>query len=288
MQPGETVRGLVELSRAGNAVAAGVLTATGAFVASPTLAGLGSQWLPVVAAVVATLAATGAGNAINDYFDREIDRINRPDRPIPRGAVSPRGTLAFSALLFGLAVVGTLLVPRPAQIIAVVNLLALVAYTKLFKGLPGVGNLVVGYLTGSTFLFGGAAVGELSGAVVLFLLAGVATVTREIVKDVEDVAGDREEGLRTLPIAVGERPALWVGVAIMAAAVLASAYPFLAGAFGVAYLLIVVPADAVMLGASVVAFRDPSLGQRRLKHGMYLAAVAFVVGRSAALMGGAV
>jgi geranylgeranylglycerol-phosphate geranylgeranyltransferase len=116
----------------------------------------------------------------------------------------------------------------------------------------------------------------------------VATVTREIVKDVEDVAGDREEGLRTLPIAVGERPALWVGVAIMAAAVLASAYPFLAGAFGVAYLLIVVPADAVMLGASVVAFRDPSLGQRRLKHGMYLAAVAFVVGRSAALMGGAV
>jgi geranylgeranylglycerol-phosphate geranylgeranyltransferase len=286
MQLGETARGLVDLSRAGNAVAAGVLTATGAFVASPSLTALGSQWLPFVAAVVATLAATGAGNAINDYFDRDIDRINRPDRPIPRGAVSPRGTLAFSAVLFGLAVVGTLLVPRPAQAIAVVNLLALVAYTKLFKGLPGVGNLVVGYLTGSTFLFGGAAVGNLSGAVVLFLLAGVATVTREIVKDVEDVAGDREEGLRTLPIAVGERPALWVGVAIMAAAVLASAYPFLTGAFGVAYLLVVLPADAVMLGASVVAFRDPSVGQRRLKHGMYLAAVAFVVGRSATLLGG--
>ncbi|MFC5366603.1 geranylgeranylglycerol-phosphate geranylgeranyltransferase [Salinirubrum litoreum] len=286
MQLGETARGLVDLSRAGNAVAAGVLTATGAFVASPSLTHLGTQWLPVVAAVVATLSATGAGNAINDYFDRDIDRINRPDRPIPRGAVSPRGTLAFSAVLFGLAVVGTLLVPRPAQLIAVVNLLALVAYTKLFKGLPGVGNLVVGYLTGSTFLFGGAAVGNISGAVVLFLLAGVATVTREIVKDVEDVAGDREEGLRTLPIAVGERPALWVGVAIMTAAVLASAYPFLAGAFGVAYLLVVIPADLVMLGASVAAFRDPGLGQRRLKHGMYLAAVAFVVGRSAALLGG--
>jgi geranylgeranylglycerol-phosphate geranylgeranyltransferase len=288
MQLGETARGLLDLSRAGNAVAAGVLTATGAFVASPSLADLGSQWLPVVAAVVATLSATGAGNAINDYFDREIDRINRPDRPIPRGAVSPRGTLAFSAVLFGLAVVGTLLVPRPAQLIAVVNLLALVAYTKLFKGLPGVGNLVVGYLTGSTFLFGAAAVGNLSGAVVLFLLAGVATVTREIVKDVEDVAGDREEGLRTLPIAVGERPALWVGVGIMAAAVLASAYPFLVGAFGIVYLLVVIPADLVMLGASVVAFRDPSIGQKRLKHGMYLAAVAFVVGRAATLLGGTV
>jgi geranylgeranylglycerol-phosphate geranylgeranyltransferase len=200
--------------------------------------------------------------------------------------VTPRQALWFSVALFGVAVVGTLLVPLAAQVIAVVNLTALVAYTKLFKGLPGVGNLVVGYLTGSTFLFGGAAVGSLDGAVVLFLLAGVATLTREIVKDVEDLAGDREEGLRTLPIAVGERPALWLGVGVMAAAVVASAYPFLTGAFGLAYLLLVVPADAVMLGASVLSFRDPSAGQRRLKHGMYLAAVAFVAGRTAVILGG--
>jgi geranylgeranylglycerol-phosphate geranylgeranyltransferase len=287
MQAGETARGLFDLTRAGNAVAASLLTFTGAFVASESLAVLGANWLQVVAAVVATAGATGAGNAVNDYFDREIDRINRPDRPIPRGAVTPRQALWFSVALFGVAVVGTLLVPLAAQVIAVVNLAALVAYTKLFKGLPGVGNLVVGYLTGSTFLFGGAAVGNLDGAVVLFLLAGVATLTREIVKDVEDLAGDREEGLRTLPIAVGERPALWLGVAVMAAAVVASAYPFLTGAFGLAYLLLVVPADAVMLGASVLSFRDPSAGQRRLKLGMYLAAVAFVAGRTAVILGGA-
>jgi geranylgeranylglycerol-phosphate geranylgeranyltransferase len=287
MQAGETARGLFDLTRAGNAVAASLLTFTGAFVASESLAVLGANWLPVVAAFVATAGATGAGNAVNDYFDREIDRINRPDRPIPRGAVTPRQALWFSVALFGVAVVGTLLVPLAAQVIAVVNLAALVAYTKLFKGLPGVGNLVVGYLTGSTFLFGGAAVGNLDGAVVLFLLAGVATLTREIVKDVEDLAGDREEGLRTLPIAVGERPALWLGVAVMAAAVVASAYPFLTGAFGLAYLLLVVPADAVMLGASVLSFRDPSAGQRRLKLGMYLAAVAFVAGRTAVILGGA-
>ncbi|WP_129116871.1 geranylgeranylglycerol-phosphate geranylgeranyltransferase [Halegenticoccus tardaugens] len=285
----DRARGCFELARPGNAVAAGVLTFTGAFVS-----GAGSaQALPAALAVAATVFATGAGNAVNDYFDREIDRINRPDRPIPRGAVSPRGALLFSAALFLGATVCAALLPPLAIAIAVVNLLALVAYTKFFKGLPGVGNVVVAYLTGSTFLFGDAAVNPVDAGgvpfsdatLVLFGLAAVATLTREIVKDVEDLEGDREEGLRTLPIAIGERPALWLGVVAMLLAALASVLPYLRGTFGLVYLAFVLPADVVMVGAAVRSFRDPSAGQRRLKQGMFLAAGAFVVGRAAAILG---
>ena len=278
----DRVHGFLELTRPGNAAAAGVLTFVGAFVASEAL--LGSALTATAAAVAATVFATGGGNAINDYFDRDIDRINRPDRPIPRGTVSEREALAFSLALFAGAVAAALFLPPVAILIAAVNLAALVAYTEFFKGLPGVGNLVVGYLTGSTFLFGGAAVGDVLGAAVLAVLAGVATLTREIVQDVEDVAGDREEGLRTLPIAVGERPALWLGAVVMAAATTASVLPFLSGPFGVAYLVVVVPADLLMLYATARSFDDPSAGQRRLKQGMFLAAFAFVVGRLAAIL----
>jgi geranylgeranylglycerol-phosphate geranylgeranyltransferase len=276
----ERLRGLLKLGRPGNAVAASLLTFTGSYVAGGVLAHPGA----VVAAVVATAAATGAGNAINDYFDRDIDRINRPERPIPRGAVSPRQALAFSAFLFGTAVVAAVTLPALAILIAVVNLLALVAYTEFFKGLPGVGNVVVAYLTGSTFLFGGAAVGEVFGAAVLAVLAGIATLTREVVKDVEDVAGDREEGLSTLPIAIGERRALWLGVGAMLVAVAASVLPVFDG-FGFVYLAVVVPADAVMLHATWLSFRDPATAQRRLKRGMFLAAAAFVLGRAAVSYG---
>lgn len=278
---GERVRGLLELTRPGNAIAAGLLTFVGAFVAD----GLTSA-LAIAAAVGATVLATGAGNAINDYFDRDIDRINRPDRAIPRGAVTPREALVFSLLLFAGAVVFALTLPLVAIAIAVVNLLALVAYTEFFKGLPGVGNLVVGYLGGSTFLFGGAAVGSLSGAVVvLFALAALSTVAREIVKDVEDVAGDRKEGLNTLPIAVGERSALGLAVGLLALALLASPLPYLRGTFGLPYLALVVPCDLLMGYAAVESFSDPSGGQRHLKYAMYLAAVAFVAGRVAVLVG---
>ena len=276
----ERARGYLELSRPVNAVAAGGLTFVGAFVAGATLA----DAVPAAAAVAATVFATAAGNAINDYFDREIDRINQPGRPIPRGAVTPRGALAFSLVLFAWAVVLVVLaLPVLAVAIAVVNLLALISYTEVFKGTPGAGNALVAYLGGSTFLFGGAAVsGELTTAAVLFVLAALATFTREVIKDVEDVEGDAAEGLRTLPLAIGERRALLLGAAVLVVAVAASPLPYVDGSFGLPYLALLVPADLVMLYAAYESFDDPTAGQTHVKWGMFLAAAAFVVGRLAA------
>ncbi|WP_336034297.1 geranylgeranylglycerol-phosphate geranylgeranyltransferase [Halobacterium yunchengense] len=273
-----TVRGLLELTRPVNTLAAGALTFTGAFVAGGAFAAP----LATAAAVGATWLATAAGMAINDYFDREIDRINAPDRPIPRGAVSPRGALAFSAVLFAGAIGLAASLPALALGIAAVNLLGLVTYTEYFKGLPGAGNALVAYLVGSTFLFGAAAVGDPLAGGVLAVLAALSTFTREVVKDVEDVAGDREEGLRTLPIAVGERRALVLASALLVVAVAASPVPYLLGTFGVAYLVVVAPADALMLVAAYRSFEDPTRGQQLLKLGTFVAAAAFVVGRVAA------
>ncbi|MGB9963654.1 geranylgeranylglycerol-phosphate geranylgeranyltransferase [Halobacterium hubeiense] len=272
-----TVRGLVELTRPVNTVAAGALTFIGAFVAGGAFA----EPAATAAAVGATWFATAAGMAINDYFDREVDRINNPERAIPRGAVSPRGALAFSLVLFAGAVVLAWLLPALALAIAAVNLVGLVTYTTFFKGLPGAGNALVAYLVGSTFLFGAAAVGDPLAGGVLAVLAALSTFTREVVKDVEDVAGDREEGLRTLPVVIGERRALVLGTVLLVVAVLASPVPYLFGTFGVWYLVVVVPADAVMLAAAYRSFDDPEAGQQLLKAGTFVAAAAFVVGRLA-------
>ncbi len=277
MTAGATGRGLIELTRPVNVIAASVLTFIGAFVAG----GVIEEPVGVGAAVAATGLAVGAGNAINDYFDREIDRINQPDRAIPRGAVSPRGALVFSVVLFGGAVGLAVTLPATAIAIAGINLLALVAYTEVFKGLPGVGNALVAYLVGSTFLFGAAAVGAIEPAIVLFVLASVATLAREIIKDVEDIEGDREEGLNTLPIAIGERRALVVATVLLVAAVIASPLPFFLTEFGVAYLLVVVPANVMMLYAAYESFGDPTAGQSYLKYGTFVAALAFIVGRAA-------
>jgi geranylgeranylglycerol-phosphate geranylgeranyltransferase len=279
----ERVRGLLELTRPANAVAAGVLPAVGAFVALEAVGTASGLRIAVASAV--TMLATGGGMAVNDYFDRAIDRTNAPDRPIPRGAVSPREALAFSAVMFlGAIVLAVAVLPPLALAIAVVNLLALVAYSELFKGLPGVGNALVAYLVGSAFLFGGAAVGAPVASVVLAALAACSTFAREVIKDVEDVAGDREEGLTTLPIAVGSRRALVVAAVALTVAVVASPVPYLRATFGVAYLALVVPADLVMLYAGYRSFADATAGQSLLKYGQFLATMAFVAGRGGVLV----
>ncbi len=269
------VRGYGELTRPGNALAAGVLTFTGAFVAG----GVSLTSVPVAVAVATTVLATGGGNAVNDYFDREIDEVNRPDRPIPRGAVTARGALVETTILFGSAIGLALTLPPTAIAIAIVNLLLLIAYTEFFKGTPGLGNFVVAFLTGSTFLFGGAAVGDPFGATILFALSGLATLAREVIKDVEDIAGDRQKGLSTLPIAVSKRAALQIAAVSLIVGVVASVVPYLEGTFGMTYLAVVIPADTVMLFGLWKSFTDPADGQRRLKLGMFLAIAAFLLGR---------
>jgi geranylgeranylglycerol-phosphate geranylgeranyltransferase len=282
MTVGRRITGFLALSRPLNVLSAGFLTFLGAFIAG----GAAEAPAPTGVAVLATVLAVAAGNAVNDYFDRDIDAVNRPDRPIPSGRVSPRGALTFSAAAFGIAVLLAVTLPAPAIAIAVFNLAALLLYTEYFKGTPGLGNAVVAYLVGSTFVFGAAAVDAIGVApVVLGVLAGVATFSREIIKDVEDLAGDREEGLRTLPIALGERRALWIATLAIAVAVLASPLPYLLDVLGVVYMGVVLPADALMVYAMARAFGDPEAGQAAMKVGMLLAALAFIAGRASVLVG---
>jgi geranylgeranylglycerol-phosphate geranylgeranyltransferase len=241
----------------------------------------GSLDVAVAVAAVVTAFGTGAGNAVNDYYDADIDALNRPERPIPSGRISRRGAVFFSAALFAAAVILTVAVlPAIAVGIGVVNLIVLVVYSSHLKRLPLVGNVAVAYLAGSAFLFGGAAAGGVEYTVVLFALAGLVNLGREVIKDVEDVEGDAAEGARTLPVVYGERPALALGsVAVVAAVALSPGPYFVFDGFGAPYLVSVAVADAVLLEATRRCWKSPSSGQKLLKAAMFVALVAFVAGR---------
>lgn len=278
----ERVQGLVELTRPVNAIVAGVLTFTGAFIAQGSAVVDAIE--PVAVATLVTVLATGAGNAINDYFDREIDQITNPDRPLPRGSVSSQAALLFSALLFALAAGLALTLPLVAVGIALLNIVLLVAYTPLLKGSPGAGNATVAYLGGSAFLFGGAAVEDITAPGILFILAALATFSREVIKDVEDIEGDQEKGLQTLPIVIGRRPALVSAATLLGLMVILTPLPYFLGTLGDLYLVLVFPAILVMLYAAYVSFDDPTTGQSTLKYGTFLTAAAFILGRLATII----
>ncbi len=239
------------------------------------LAGGLQPWATVLIFLTVFLV-TGAGNAVNDYYDREIDAINRPGRPIPSGRIAPEAALRYSLALFLAGCLLAGLVNPVCLGLAAFNSALLFLYARNLKAMPLSGNITVAFLTGSTFLFGGAATGMqgLLANEIPFLLSFLVSMSREIAKDIEDVAGDLAGGARTLPILAGERlsGALAAGFALLAVAL--SFLP----PFGIGYQAVVAVADIFLLTAVIkVISRDASGAQKALKKGMAVALLAFLV-----------
>ncbi len=227
--------------------------------------------------LLAPLAAAlilGGGNALNDYFDREVDRVNHPERPIPSGRVSPRSALVFSGSLFALGLGLSVPLGLPCLATAALAVSLLVAYEARVKeaGLPG--NALVSFLVSLLFVYGGLAAGDPRRLLVLALMAFLANFGRELDKDLEDIAGDA--GRRTFPKLHGARATLALSSAMYASAVALSPLPYLLRLLGLPYLLLVLVSDIIFL----IAILNWNASRRRglAKAGMLMGLVAFVGG----------
>jgi geranylgeranylglycerol-phosphate geranylgeranyltransferase len=284
------VRTYLELMRYKNCLMAGFAAIIGTLIAFNILASdaHGSHPpgnFPVPAAGLVFLVVfliSGAGNAINDYFDIKIDSINRPERPIPSGRVKLKEALYFSYLLFALGTALAFSINPVCGLIALFNSLMLIFYAKTLKSTPLFGNLSIGYLTGSTFLFGASVFGleGLKTLFVLFVLSALAITAREIVKDIEDMEGDKIEGADTLPLRIGARKASYLAVLIGFLAVLLSPLPYLMSVLGLRYLYLVFLADLGFLAAihQILVRNDPAKSSKMFKIAMFFALLAFIAG----------
>jgi geranylgeranylglycerol-phosphate geranylgeranyltransferase len=264
-----SLRVWLEILRPFNCLMAGAAAVIGLLIAG------GFDAMASVLIFMSVFLITGAGNAVNDYYDREIDAVNRPDRPIPSKRIGQAAALNYSLLLFAAGCILAGLVNQICLAVAALNSVLLFFYARNLKATPLVGNLCVAYLTGSTFLFGGAAQG-ISGMEANLVPAGLsflATMSREIAKDIEDMEGDRKGGAKTLPILAGEKISAALAAAFALAGMVLSYLP----PFGTAYLLIVTAADLFLLSSVWKIIKgDASGSQKALKMGMAVALLAFL------------
>jgi geranylgeranylglycerol-phosphate geranylgeranyltransferase len=194
---------------------------------------------------------TAAGNVINDFFDAEIDAINRPDRPIPSGEVSRGAARGFAITLFLAGILVSFFTNSLCIIIAIFNTLLLVAYASKLKRTPFIGNIVVAYLSASIFLFGGALNG-LDGLVRIIPIAAItffAMLSRELLKDAEDIEGDRAGGADTVPIRIGIKKTTEFALITTVFAVAASFIPYFW--WGVWYLGGIITVDIIIILAAL-------------------------------------
>lgn len=265
----------VQLFRIGNCIIGVVGLILGAFIAEGLQIVDHATELVLASAVVFTFIV--GGNALNDYTDREVDKKAHPNRPIPSGRITPRTALTISAIMFTVSFVLSLALDWISILIVSSAIGVMILYETWSKRAGLAGNVSISWLTAALFLLGGSVVGSPEKTVIFALMAFLATLGREIVKDIEDMEADFDR--RTLPKRIGRKWAGVLGSLALLLAVVLSFEPFISGYLSTGYLMVVVMADAIFIYCSIVHFQNPTKGQTWAKYGMLVALLAFLIGK---------
>ena len=267
----------IALTRPGNVVLTAVAVVAGSFIAAGD--SILDFQLEIVIASLAAMMLVGGGNALNDYNDRESDKENHPNRPIPAGLINADEALVYSRILLsvGLLIVLFGLANKLPFIIALIGTVTLISYENNLKALGLSGNMAVGFMSGAVFLYAGMVVNDPGPTLWMFGLAFLATVAREIVKDIQDLEGDTDR--LTLPARIGITKSLFFAGSLLAVAWSLSftAITQFSGIASNAYAIGVSIANVIMLvGFQNARNGDYFSGQKKIKQGMGVAMLAFI------------
>ena len=280
----------IALMRPKNLVLAGATVPLGAYFALMDT----SEAFPFVAVTLHTLAVmlfTGAGNAMNDIKDAEIDKTAHPMRPLPSGQLTLSQAGRFTSLLWVLSVaahVGGLMAVEdavsiylPTVIIYILAVVLMVTYdhgpaTKN-RGLSG--NIVISLLVGAVILYGASAVGGFALPVIwwIFGVVFLTNLAREMVKDCMDMEADKGSR-QTLPMTYGKEKVRMAAYIVIMGALVCLYVPFWKGPFQFGQIALQIPAilTLITLNGPMVQGND-ALVAGRIRMAMLLGLVSFIV-----------
>lgn len=192
--------------------------------------------------IISSLAAaliTAGGNVINDIFDIETDKIAHPDRVLVNGTLSKKEAALFYNLLNAIAIILATGISIQVLLIALLSIILLFVYSKFLKKLPLIGNFVIAFLTGLAFIYGGFVSNNPVTAVIPAIFAFLINFIREVVKDIQDIEGDKSANLKTFPIKYGIPKSNFVIILLTIILIAFTVYPFFASLFRIEYFIVV-------------------------------------------------
>ncbi len=182
-----------------------VITGISTFFAYLISASSDFSYINLVLVVMATIFTASAGNVINDIIDINIDKVNKPERPLPFGDLSIRSASIFYIFLITISLVFSYgLGSSSYQAVIIVNIV-LFFYAAILKSKPFWGNFTVAFISGYLFYFASLTTYNSLSIIPLAISAFLFHLIREIIKDLADTKGDKLNGANTIAIYWGER-----------------------------------------------------------------------------------
>jgi len=228
---------------------------------------------------------------INDYYDREIDAINEPNRPIPSGLIKPKEALIFAVILTTIGFMAALTTNITTTFCslcfstAIASWIISVIYATIGKrtGLPG--NFLVSTCVAIPFIYGSIIVTNMIKLNILLFacMAFLSNTGREITKGIADVQGDRARNIQTLAVRYGPKTAAFAAALFYISAVSLSPIPRLLNLVSFWFIPLVAITDFGLIASSFILLKDYSKGNaRKIKNAVLL---WFIIGLLAFIIG---
>ena len=250
--------GYLRLMRPINCVMMASAVLVGAALANPS--NIGPSWQNLVYGFITGFTLTAASMSINDYYDREIDAVNEPNRPIPSGLIKSKEALASALVLTIIGFAASYFTNTFCLVTSVIAWIVFVTYTTVGKrtGLPG--NFLVSACVAIPFVYGSIAITNAIRLNVLVFasIAFLADTGREITKGIVDIKGDKTQNVKTLAVLYGERKAAVSAAAFYFFAVLLSPLPWIFNLVSVWFIPLVAVTDVGFVASSLFLLRDHS------------------------------
>lgn len=194
--------------------------------------------LNIIFAAVSAAFVGSAGNIINDFFDIKIDKINRPNRILPSNKLSLNEAQTEFVVLNIAAVILSFFINNYALLIVIFSITVIFSYSAYFKKIPLLGNIVVSFFTGLAFIYGGAAVENISAAVIPAVFAFTTNLIRELIKDIEDIKGDAANNVFTYPSKHGINKTKYLILSLTIMLMILTTIPYILEIYEIEFFLI--------------------------------------------------
>jgi len=251
--------GILRIMRVINCIMMGFAVFVGVIIANPVFVN-SFLVVKILLGFYTGFMLTASAMIINDYYDREIDRVNEPSRPIPMGLITPNEALV---LFFSVSIVGLIFAFFTSflcLIVSVISWVLVVAYVTFGKRTGLFGNFLVSTCVAIPFIYGSVIVfDEIVYSVLIFaFMAFLSNTGREITKGIVDVVGDKKEKVKTIAVRYGSKSAAVISVLFYVLAVLLTPIPLVLGLVSFWFIPFIIMADVAFLVSSVVLLRDYS------------------------------
>ncbi len=185
---------------------------------------------------------------------------------MPSGAISKENAIRFYLLLNLLGLFSAWLVSFTPFVIVVLTVFLLFLYSFKLKNIPFLGNVTVSFLTGFVFIYSAIVVGNPIGGVVPFLFAFEINLIRELIKDIEDIKGDKLNRLKTLPIIKGIDFTKKVISVLILLLIVSSPIPFVFAGYNRYFLFLIIIAIDIPLVAMLMELRNEEVEYSKISN----------------------